>query len=326
LLADPEWPNKVRRNQEEDIKPCTGCHEGCLYRDQTEKTMSCAVNPAAGGELYFGLKPLKERKKVLVAGGGVAGMEAAIILSKRGHEVMLFEKTGELGGHLKEASVPDFKEDLLRLLNWYKKQLKKSDVKVKMNTEVTTELIEENDPDAVIIATGSINATCNIPGAEDSNIIYATDVLLGRKEAGQKVAVIGGGMLGLELALWLAKKGKEVTIIEKLPEVGVDGIMGSKEMIIDLLYSNNVKIITNKEVAGISDGEIELVDSLTKKKTSISSIEDVIISTGLVKNDGLYEEIYKKYPQLDVYKAGDCKEPRKILNAIWEGYHISRCL
>ena len=323
LLADPEWPNKVRRGEEEDIIPCIACNEGCLGRDQKEKNLSCAVNPVTGGELYFSLEPVKEEKKVLIAGGGVAGMEAAIVSKKRGHEVVLYEKTDELGGHLKEASVPDFKKDLLRLLNWYKNQLKKLNIKVKMNTEVTPALIEKENPDVVIVATGSTNAPCHIPGADNSNIVYATDLLLGKKEVGQKVVVIGGGMVGLEIALWLAKKDKEVTVVEKLPEVGIDGALGVREMLIDLVKFNKVDIKTNTEIIKINNRKVKLLED---GKTKNYIFDDLVISTGLAAGKKLFNSLDNKFSNMDIFQVGDCKSPRKIMNSIWESYHLCRSI
>jgi 2-enoate reductase len=323
LLADPDWPNKVRKGEEEDIKPCIACNEGCLGRDQKERNLSCAVNPATGGELYFGLEPVLEKKKILIAGGGVAGMEAAIVSKKRGHDVVLYERTSELGGHLREASVPDFKKDLLRLLDWYKNQIKKLNIKVYMNKEVTPQIIEKEKPDAVIVATGSANACCNIDGANDSNIIYATDLLLGKKEVGKDVVVIGGGMIGLETALWLAKQGKKVTVVEKLPEVAVDGALGVKEMLIDMVKYNGVEIKTNTEAVKINKDGIKLLEN---GKAYNYVCNNVVIALGLAPDEKLFDRLVNKFPNVDIFQSGDCKSARKIMNSIWDSYHISRSI
>ncbi len=323
LLADPDWTNKVRKGAEENIIPCIGCNEGCLGRDQKEKNLSCAVNPETGGELYFGLEPIVNKRKVLIVGGGIAGMEAAVISNKRGHKVILYEKTDQLGGHLREASVPDFKKDLLKLLEWYKNQIKRADIEIKMNTEVTIELLEKEKPDVIIIATGSINAPCKIPGANDSNIVYATDLLLGKSSVGEKVAVIGGGMVGLETALWLSKQGKEITVIEKLSDIAIDGALGVREMLIDMVKFSGVEIKTNSEIVKIENDGIKI----SEKGKEVSYVFDnVILSSGLISEVELFNDVVKKLTEIDIFQVGDCKSPRKVMNGIWESYHVCRAI
>lgn len=165
------------------------------------KTLSCAVNPATGRERLYELRPALKPKRVLVAGGGVAGMEAARVAAVMGHKVTLYEKGKSLGGHLIEASVPDFKEDLRRLNNWHKAQLRKLGVEIKLETEVTPELVERENSDEVFVATGSNSIKPDVPGIERSNVVTAMDFLLGRKKAGDSAVVIGGGLIGCETAL-----------------------------------------------------------------------------------------------------------------------------
>jgi NADH:flavin oxidoreductase / NADH oxidase family./Pyridine nucleotide-disulphide oxidoreductase. len=181
LLADPEWANKVMQGRIEDIRPCIGCHDGCLGRGFVGKPLSCAVNPACGREIEYGISPAEKVKDVLVIGGGVSGMEAARVAALRGHKVTLYEKTGELGGHVVEGSVDEFKKDNARLLDWYKTQMKKLNIDVKLNTEVTPQLIEERKPDVILVATGSKPIMPNVPGIDRDNVATATDVLLKKK-------------------------------------------------------------------------------------------------------------------------------------------------
>jgi len=325
LLADPYWPKKVKKEQIEDIRPCIGCHEGCLMRIIAGKPISCAVNPVAGGELFYGLEPAISAKKILVAGGGVAGMEAARVACIRGYQVTLYEKSAELGGHLREAAVPDFKKDIVKLLRWYKTQMNNLDIQVKMNTEVIPELIESEQPDVVIIATGSATLIPEIQGINSPKVICATDLLLNGKKIGEKVVVMGGGMIGLETALWLAQKGKKVTVVEMLSEVGIDGVWSNKEMLLDLLVFHNVEIKVNTEICKVTDKYIETIN----KKDSIKGTlqyDNLVLASGLAPVDKLYKSLESEFPEMEIYTIGDCRSPRKIMQAIWDTYYLVRSI
>ena len=218
LLADPYWPVKVAEDKTEDIRPCMGCHDGCIGRF-ARGPLSCAVNPACGRERHYRLLQADEKKKVMIVGAGIAGMEAARVAAIRGHEVLLYEKAKAPGGHLVEASVPDFKSDLKKQITWYGLQLDKLGVEIIPGVEVTGTMVEEERPDIVILATGSSVSIPDVPGTDRANVSTCIDVLLGKKEAGESPVVIGGGLIGCEVALWMAEQGKRVTLAEMLPEL-----------------------------------------------------------------------------------------------------------
>jgi len=322
LLADPYWPVKVYEGRIEDIRPCTGCHDGCLGRINEGKPLCCALNPAAGRERLYDLKPTAKAKRVLIAGGGVAGLEAARVANLRGHKVTLYEKSESLGGHLIEASVPDFKKDYERLLSWYKGQLKKAGVDVVLNTEVNPELVESEKPDVVIVATGSTCIQPKIRGIEKSMVATCVDLLLGKKEAGDTVVVVGGGLVGCETALWLAKQGKEVTIIEILHDLMLAGLPvyhGNRIMLLDLLALNKVEIMTNTSIHEIMDERVVIIDKKLKSKEV--DCHTVALALGLKSEDQLYNLLREKITQL--YTIGDCNKPRRVLEAIWDGYEVA---
>ena len=212
LLADPEWPNKVRENRIEDIIPCVGCHEGCIGRVRKYQHISCAVNPSAGVEKDLALWSAKKKKSILVVGGGPGGMEAARVASLRGHQVTLWEKENALGGNLIPAAVPDFKDDYRLLLEYLKTQLRKLGVSVELGKKATPEGIKRDHPDVVFIATGATHILPDIEGlvegTRQGKVLTAVEALLGKREMGQSVVVLGAGLIGCETALYLAKKGK----------------------------------------------------------------------------------------------------------------------
>lgn len=320
LLADPEWPNKVKKGRLEDIRPCIGCHEGCLKRVFDVKYLSCAVNPATGMEREFTIKPAEKKKTVLVVGGGASGMEAARVTALGGHKVTLWEKGDALGGNLIPASVPDFKQDYRRLINFLSTQIKKLDVTIELAKEATTELILEMKPDVVFIATGSTSIVPEIPGVGKKMVVTAVDLLLGKQEAGKSVVVVGGGLIGCETALYLAQKGKKLTIVEMLDGVMLDMYSANRMHLLKLLADADVNILTETKCLEIRDNGITIADKYGKRSTL--EADTVVLAVGLKSNEGLLEALKDKIPE--VYAIGDCVEPRKVINAIWEGFRTAR--
>ena len=320
LLADPEWPVKVKEGRFEDIRPCIGDHEGCLVRMYARKNVSCTVNPATGMEREFELKPAEKKKSVLVIGGGPGGMEAARVAALRGHKVTLLEKSAALGGNLIPAGVPDFKREYRSLVEYFATQIKKLGVTVIVNKEATPEIVREMNPEVIFIATGGIPAVPDIPGVDRSNVVTATDVLLGRREVGEPVMVIGGGLIGCEVALYLAQKGKQLTIIEVQDSVMGDIPWMNRMHLMQLLNDAGVDILTDTEVLDIMDDGITITNKSNRKDTM--EVGTVIIATGMRPNNGLAEELKDQSPEVHV--IGDCAEPRKVINAMWEGFRTAR--
>ena len=319
LLADPDWSNKVREKRYEDIRPCIGCYK-CMERLAQLKYLSCAVNPAAGMEREFTIKPAEKRKSVLVIGGGPGGMEAARIAALRGHKVSLLEKNNELGGSLIPGSVPHFKQEHRSLINYLSTQIKKLGVEIKLATEATPELIQEKKPEVVFIATGSTPIIPDIPGAEKKNVVTAIDLLSGKRQAGESVVVLGGGLVGCETALYLAQKGKKVTIVEILDSVMGDMHTALRQHMQKLFADTRVEILTGARCLEITDKGM----AITHKGDNNSTLEadTIVLAVGLKPNNGLLDMLRDRVPE--VYSIGDCVEPRKVIDAIWEGFRTAR--
>mgnify|MGYP000334092186 CR=1 FL=1 len=321
LLCDAYWPKKALGNHPERIRPCIGCHTGCLGRGFEGKPLSCTVNPAVGRERYYEIKPAIKSKKIMVVGGGISGMEAARVAVMRGHNVTLYESTNELGGEVIPGSVPDFKLDDRRLLDWYRNEMKELKVKIIFNTKVTEDMVQKEKPDAVIIATGAKDIRLKLPGIEKDKVSTAVEILNGSKQSGENVLMIGGGLVGCETALYLAKQGKKVTIVEARDSVlnaGKPIPHMNKIMLIDLMKKYNIKIITGNSLLEVTEDGAVLIDSSFKKQNV--SADTVIIAVGFRSDRELYDKLNGKIA--DLYLVGDAYETANIMEAIWSGNEI----
>lgn len=321
LLADPYWPIQVQEGRIEDIRPCIGCHDGCFGRFSLYRPLCCTVNPAVGRERLYRLISAQKRRRVLVVGGGVAGMEAARVAAIRGHSVTLYEKESNLGGHLSEASVPDFKKDLRSLLHWYEVQLKKLRVEVRLETEASITLIDKDKTDVVLIATGSEPIIPELQGIEQPNVVTCVDLLRGKSKAGDTAVVLGGGLIGCETALWLAQQGRNISVVEMLPELMAGSLpvpRMNRIMLLDLLAVNGVNIVTDASVQEITNEKV----CIERKDLGemVIRTDTIVIAGGMKSNDTLYKALIGKVVHL--YALGDCREPRNITGAVWDGYEV----
>ncbi len=321
LLADPEIPDKATSGRREEIRPCIGCFK-CREQFLVDKALECSVNVSAGREYEHLIAPVKIKKRVVVVGGGPGGLEAARVAALRGHEVVLFEKETGLGGQLIAASIPPYKGVLAELAIYYKAQVERLGIKVELGREANTEVIMNARPDAVVVASGVTRSMPGIPGMESDRTVDAVDVLTGRAEAGATVVIIGGGVIGLETAEFLADKGKKVTVIEMLDNLASGMERTHKQFLLNRLDLRGVTILTGSKGEAVqAEG---LVVSTKAGPKQVLPADTIVLATGARPNQVLYRELSGKVSE--IYLVGDCVEPRGIHEAIAEGFHAGQLI
>jgi 2,4-dienoyl-CoA reductase (NADPH2) len=320
LIADAELVNKAKEGRFDDIVPCTSC---CLCFDAWSRTepVYCQVNARAGRELEFNIIPARQKKKVFVVGGGPGGMEAARVAGLRGHKVTLFEKSDKLGGALNAAGAPSVKDGVGYFRDYLIKQMKKEGIEIRLNTEVENTIIEKERPDAVIVATGATPIIPDIPGVRGKNVVLAADVMGGKKSVGNKVVIVGGGMVGCELADFLhEEKGKsDITILEMLPKIAVDVGPTLRWVVRKRLNEFKIKIKTNARVSEITDKGVK---SVCGGSTEVFEADTVVIATGYEPWNKLVREIEGK-AGVSVDAVGDCDKIGRIAEAVESGFRAA---
>ncbi len=318
LLADPDYVNKLHADDTESIRPCISCQEGCMGRIQEYSALNCAVNPQACRERSQRPVPAAFPKRVLIVGGGVAGCEAARVLALRGHKPEVYEKSDRLGGNLIPGGVPSFKEDDHALAAWYAHTLKQLRVPVYLNTELDASAIRNAGADVVLIATGSKPKLFRLG---EGPVFSAADVLLGRKRAGERVAIIGGGLVGCELALHLREQGKQVTIVEALEKIlAVNRPLchANSEMLEALIPFKGVKTITSAKAVGY-DGKTLKIQAPSGPLELPA--DTVVLAVGYSSENALFEELKNELPR--IHLLGDARNVANILYAIWDAYELA---
>lgn len=318
LIADPFLPQKAREGHDEDIRPCLRCLD-CLTGMQTKTKFACAVNPRTGHEFRLDAteKPVQRKKTVLIAGGGPGGLEAAATAAARGHHVILAEKSDSLGGLLKFTDYDSLKADLKRLKDHLIYRVEHSDVEIRLNTEVTPELVAEINPDALFLALGSTPVVFPLPGIETAQ--HATTAYTNLDALGKTVAVMGGGLVGCETALFLAETGRDVTIIEMQNDVAPDANwMHRVGMLQSFAQQENLHVRTGLRCMAVTEEGVETQDK--DGKTVVIPAESKVYAFGQrsVAADKL---MALDVPVIRI--VGDCHQVGKTNGAIFDGYHAA---
>ncbi len=320
LLADPELPKKAAEGRLDDIRPCLYCGEGCVGGLSHLWHIGCQVNAALGREREYEVKLAEKVKRVVVVGGGPAGMEAARVAALRGHDVTLFEREKELGGQLIAASAPQFKQPIKELVRYLKNQIEKLGVKTELGREVTPGLVKKLKPDVVILATGATHLIPDISGVVERNVATATEILLGKRKVGEKVAIIGGGRVGSELAWFLAEQGKKVTLVEMTYAIASNVNLFSRFYLLNKLAELGVEMAIATTAQEVTDRGVAVIDMTGNKK--VIEADTVVLAAGFRSNNDLEEKLKGAVPEL--HAVGDCTRLGKIMGAIHGGSRVAR--
>lgn len=322
LLADPFWVEKVQNNDIEDIRPCISCQVGCLNPLFRTLETGCAINRAACWEKEMEITPAETKKKVLVIGGGIAGIEAARVSSLRGHQVVIYEKSDKLGGVFNPASEMSFKSAEKKLIKWFYHQIDKLQIKVHFQTEVTKKIVEDEKPDIIYLATGSRPNQLKIEGADNKIVLSAIDALNKKSSIGKKVVVIGGGLTGIEIAYDFSLSGATVDVVEVLPTIlsANADLCAANEMFLKTAISHyKIGIHTSSSISKITENSVVLSKD---GKEEIIQADTVISCIGYTSNSELYDSIKDLCPDVNV--IGDASVVKNLMGAIWKAYELAR--
>ncbi len=346
LLTDPDLPRKVQEGKSHLIYHCIACNQGCFDEIFNLRPATCLVNPMAGREAEVLIEPAEKPKKVLVIGGGVAGMKAACVAAERGHNVSLAEQTSRLGGQILLNRLVPGREEMATTAGDLARNLENSGVEIMLNKRADIAFVKKMNPDAVIVATGARPMRPQIPGVEKDHVVQAWDVLDGKRGVGQKVVVVGGNAVGLETALYLAGIGtlspeilhflmtsnaesmetifellnrgsKEVTVIEMIRKAGKDIGLSTRWTIMAELRRLGVTIMTGTTAVAITEEGVEIEKEDGK---GFLPADSIVLAAGSSSENGLLNELEGLAPE--IYTIGDAKAPRKAIEAIREGFEV----
>ena len=318
-LADPALPKKAYQDRLEDLLPCIACLQGCVANMYKGKPIRCLVNPLLGHESEPPTAVIKPRS-IAVIGGGPAGMVAAFTAAERGHNVTLYEKNNFLGGNMIIASYPPGKGDIANMIRAYIVRCKKAGVNICLNTEMNVETIIAAQPDAVIVATGANPLVLPIDGINEPTLLFGGDVLAGRQAPGKHVLVVGGGMIGCEIADFLGELKHDVTIVEFRDTMGADMISEHRKLVMNSFRENGIHQINNAKVCRFySDG----VDYETPEGTicALRGFDSVVLAMGYHNNDTLSKALIAH--GIETYAVGDAVRARRALDATAEAFKVA---
>jgi N,N-dimethylglycine/sarcosine dehydrogenase len=327
LIADPDMPRKAREGRLDEIRQCVGANEGCIDRIYQGKPVTCIQNPGAGREAELGeLSPAATRKRVVVVGGGVGGLETARVAALRGHQVVLFEKGRELGGQVLVASRTPARADYAGIARFLVRQVERQGVDVRLSTDADVDAVLAERPDVVVVATGSHAFVPALPGLDGKHVVTDRDVLLGRAEVGERVVVVDDvhTQQGLSTADFLLEQGRRVEVVSRLFYAGQDVGITSIVPLYTRLFAKGVVFTPHTDVVAVEGSTVVVANVYTGEERRIEGVDTVVLSMGARSTDALFRALRGRVPAL--HAVGDCVAPRGVHHAILEGTRVARSL
>ncbi len=327
FLTDPEWPRKAEEGRLDEIVHCISCNQGCVGRIAPQRDVTCLVNPVCGRELELVLEPAPRRKRVLVVGGGPAGLEAARVAAERGHDVVLCERESELGGLARLAGVLPHRDGWRVFVEDARRRIGRSDVDVRLDTEVDEELIRELAPDALVFATGARYAPAPVRGAAAGLVADPVSTLLADAVPGDSAVVVGGSVLALGMAEWLASRGVRVTVVAPGDELGDE--LAQPNQLPRVEEEPRISVETETSVLRAANGSVFIgvagaIGPLFERE--LRDISLVVDAERRKSENGLAWQARARGLAPEIHEIGDCEEPRSVLEAIYEGAVVGRSL
>jgi N,N-dimethylglycine/sarcosine dehydrogenase len=327
LIADPDLPSKARRGHLDDIRPCVGANEGCIDRIYQGKPVTCVHNPGAGRETELGdVGAASVTKRVVVVGGGVAGLEAARIAALRGHRVVLFERDTALGGQVLIAARTPARADYAGIVAFLVRQVTKLGVDVRLGTEATADLVLAREPEAVIVATGSSPHLPSLPGVDGKHVLTDRDVLLERGRVGHRVVLVDDvhTQQALSTADFLLEQGKRVEVVSRVFYPGQDIGVTSIVPLYERVFSRGVVLTPHTRLVAIEGSSVVVANVYSGEHRRIDGVDTVVLAMGSRSTDALYRAMKGTGPEL--HAIGDCVAPRGVHHAMLEATRVARLI
>ena len=327
FVSDPEWPRKTREGRTQEIRRCLGCNQGCIDFLMAGRPITCTYNPSVGRDKEYAIVKTSHPKRVAVLGGGPAGLEAARVMSRMGHEVILYEESDRLGGQVVLAGMLPGKRDFHHVITYYENTLKRLDVTIRLGEKVDSEGVLAQKPDVVIVATGSVTMIPDIPGIENPNVLSVRQVLMDGKEVGKHVVVLGGGNTGSEIAEHLSQRGHTVSILEMGNKIAADIGPARRYLLMRRLRENKVRNYLLCRIKSLHPDRVLYIRQTADGHRSLrelAGVDTFVNALGMRARDDLARELAGRVEKLFV--IGDALHPGKILDAVAEGAAIARMI